>query len=158
VFACTTFLIILSFLKERERLSNSRSTHSTRAAFNLRNTIRVLTDKLALRLRASWLMTFPITSRLFTYSFTFRFRCLAVSDAMRLLANSNTFWAIKHFTSLVRTFNFALRLFTLYIADRVSWFRTACVAFGWFAYWIANCRAVRVIAFPRALWMALNTS
>jgi hypothetical protein len=69
-------------------------------------------------------MTFPVALGLFTDSLAFRLRSLAVSDTMRLLANSDTFWAVEHFTPFVRAFNFTLRFFTFYIANSISRFST----------------------------------
>lgn len=48
-------------------------------------------------------------------------------DAMWLFANSNTFWAIFGFTSFVWAFDFTFWFLALYIANRISWFLTACM-------------------------------
>jgi len=93
-------------------------------------------------------MTFPIAFRFFAHWFTLGLGSLAVSYAMRLFADSNTFWAIKHFTSFIWAFNFAFWFFAFNIADSVLWFGTAGVAFWGLADWIADSWAMWVIAFP----------
>jgi hypothetical protein len=62
-------------------------------------------------------MAFPVALGFLADSLTFRFRSLAMSDAMGLLANSNTLRAVEHFATFIWAFNFALGLFTLYIAN-----------------------------------------
>ena len=129
-------------------MRNSRSSHSAGTALNFRNAVGVLTNKLALRLGAVGLVTFPIASRLFANGFTFGLGSLAVSDTMRLLANSYAFRAVKHFTSFIGTFNFTFRLFTFDITNSIFRFSTAGVAFRRFANRVTDGRAVRVIALP----------
>ena len=67
-------------------------------------------------------MTFPVTFRFFADWFTFWFRGLAMSNAMGLFADSNTFRAVKHFTSLIRAFNFTFGFFAFDVADCVFGF------------------------------------
>jgi hypothetical protein len=156
MFTLTTFFILSGFFKEGEGLSNSRSSHSTRATFNFRNTVRVLTDKFTLGFRASGFMTFPVTSGFFTDGFTFGFGSLTVGDAMRLFADSDTLRAVEHFTSFIRAFNFAFGFLTFYVADSVLGFGTTGVTFRRFTYRIADSGAVRIVTFPRALGMTLK--
>ena len=124
MFTLTTFFIFRGFFEEGERLSNSRSSHSTRATFNFRNTVRVLTDKFALRFRAGGFMTFPVTSGFFTDGFTLGFRSLAVSNAMGLFTDGDTFRAVEHFTSFIRAFNFAFGFLAFDVANSVFRFST----------------------------------
>ena len=93
-------------------------------------------------------MAFPIASWLLAYRLTFRLGCLAMSNAVRLLADCHTFWAIEHFASFIWAFNFALGFFTFYVADGVLRLRAGGVTLGGFTYRIANGGAVRVITFP----------
>jgi len=90
----------------------------------------------------------PIATRLLADGFTLRFRCLAVSYAVRLLANSYALRAVEHFTTFIWTFNFTFRLLALNIANGILRFSAGCVTFRRFTYRIANSRAVGVIAFP----------
>ena len=112
-------LISLSFLKEWERLSNSGCTERAWAALNFRNAIRILENKLAFGLRTLRLVAFPIAFRFFTNWLAFVFGCLAVSDAMRLFADSYAFRAVKHFAAFIRAFNFAFGFFAFNIANCV---------------------------------------
>jgi hypothetical protein len=115
----TALFISFSFFKEWEWLSNSGSSQSTWAALNFRYAIGVFADQLAFRLRACRLLTFPITFWFLTDWLAFWLRCLAMSNAMGLLAYSNTFRAVEHFTAFVWAFYFAFGFLTFYIADSV---------------------------------------
>ena len=156
MFTLTTFFIFSSFFEEGERLSNSGSSHSTRATFNFRNAIGIFTDQLTFRFRAGGFMTFPVTSGFFTDGFTFGFGSLTVGDAMRLFTDSDALRAVEHFTSFIRAFNFTFRFLTFYVADSVLGFGTTGVAFRRFTYGIADSGAVRIVTFPRALGMTLK--
>ena len=123
VFALAALLVGLGLLEEWEGLTDSGSSHSAGAALNLRNAVGVLADKLALGLGALGLVAFPVAFRFFAYRLTFGLRGLAVSDTVRLFANSNTFGAVKHFTSFIRAFNFAFWFFAFNIANSVFRFR-----------------------------------
>ena len=120
----TAVLVCLSFLKEWERLSNTRSSKSTWATFDLRYTVGILAHQLAFWFRAVWFMTFPVTFGFFTNWFALRFGCLAVSHAMRLFADCDALRAVKHFTSFIWAFDLALRFFTFHIANCVFGFGT----------------------------------
>ena len=122
--ALTAFFVLGSFLEEGEGLSNSRSSQSARAAFDFRHTVGVLANKLALGFGAVGLVAFPVASGFFAYGFAFGFRSLAVSNAVRLFADGNTFRAVKHFTTFVRAFNFTFGFFTFYVADGIFGFST----------------------------------
>ena len=137
-------------------MRNFGGSHCTSTAVDFWDTVRIFANQLTFRFGAVGFVTFPIALRLFTNRFTFRFRGLAVSDAVGLFANSDTFRTVKHFTSFVRTFNFALRLFTFDIANGVLRFSTRCMTFWWFTDRVTNGGAVRIITFPRALGMALR--
>jgi hypothetical protein len=76
---------------------------------------------------------------------------------MRSFADSDTFGTVEHLASLVWAFNLTFRLLTFYITNSVLWFGARSVTFGRFAHRIADCRAVWVIAFPRALRVALRS-
>jgi hypothetical protein len=119
MLALATIFISLSFLKERERLSNSGSAYRARAALNFWHTIRIFANKLTFRLRAGRFVTFPIAFRFFANRLAFRLRCLTMSNAMRLLANSNAFGAIEHFASFIGTFDFTFWFFAFNIANRI---------------------------------------
>ncbi len=157
MLALAALLIGFSLLEEGEGLRDSRGSHSARAAFNFRNAVRIFTNKLAFGLRAVRLVAFPIASRLFANRLTFGLRSLTVGNTMGLLANSDTLRAVEHFTTFIWTFNFTLGFFTLYVADGVFRFSTTGVAFRRLTDWVTNCRAVRIITFPRALGVALRS-
>ena len=154
--ALTAFLILGSFLEEGEGLSNSGGSKSARAALDFRNTVGVLTNELTLGFGAVGLVAFPVASRFFADGFTFRLGGLAVSDAVGLLADGDTLGAVEHFAAFIRAFDFALGFLALYVANGIFGFSTGSVALGRFADGVANGGAVRVIAFPRALGMALK--
>jgi hypothetical protein len=100
-------------------------------------------------------MAFPITSWLFTYRLTFWFWCLAMSDAMRLLAHRHAFRTIEHFASFIRAFNFTFRFLTFHVANCIFRFSTRSMAFWGFADWITNSWAMWIVTFPGTLRMAL---
>jgi len=112
-------VLLFSFFEERERLCNSGGSESARAALDFRNAIRIFANKLALGLRAVRLVAFPIAFRFFANWLAFGFGCLAVSDAMRLFADSYAFRAVKHFAAFIRAFNFAFGFFAFNIANCV---------------------------------------
>ena len=151
----TALFVSFSFFKEWEWLRYSRGSQSTWAAFDFRNAIGVFADQLAFRFRACRFLAFPVAFWFFTDWFAFWFRCLTVGNAMGLLAYSNTFWAVEHFTAFVWAFYLALWFFTLNVADSILWLSAWCVASWGFADWIADSGAMWVIALPRALGMAL---
>ena len=93
-------------------------------------------------------MAFPVTFRFFADWFTFGFRGLAMSNAMGLFAYSNTFWAVKHFTSLIRAFNFTFGFFAFDVTDCVFGFGARSMALRGFANWVANGGAMWVVTFP----------
>jgi len=101
-------------------------------------------------------VAFPVTFWFFADGFAFWLRSLAMSYTMRSFANSDAFRTIEHFTSFIRAFDFTFWLFTLDIANGIFWFSARSVALGRLANWIAYSWAVRVVALPRALWMALS--
>ena len=105
-------------------MGDFRSSHGTRTAINLRDTVGVFTNKFTLGFRASGFVAFPVTFRFFADWFTFWFRCLTVSNAMGLFADSNTFRAVKHFTSLIRAFNFTFGFFAFDVTNGVFGFGT----------------------------------
>jgi hypothetical protein len=156
MFALTTIFISLGFFEEGEGLGDSWCSHGTRAAFNFRNAIRIFTYKFTFGFRTIWFVAFPITFGFFTYWFTLRLRSLTVSDTVRLFANSDTLWAVEHFTTFIRAFNFTFGFFTFYITDGVLRFGTGGVTLGGFANWVTYCWAVRIVAFPRALRVAFG--
>jgi len=146
--ALAALVLFLSFFEEGERLGNSRSSESARAAFNFRNAIGIFANKFALGFGAVGLVAFPVAFRFFANRFTFRLRSLAVSNTMRLFADSNALRAIKHFTSFIRALNFAFRFFTFDVANSVFRLGARSMAFRRFADWIANSRAMGIVAFP----------
>ena len=137
-------------------MSNSRSSHSTRTAFNFRNTVRIFTDQFTFRLRTSGFVTFPVASGFFANSFAFRLRGLAVSNTVGLFADSYTFRTVIHFATFVGTFDFTFRFFTFNIANSVSGFSAGSVAFRGFANGVTNSGTMGVVAFPGTLRMALS--
>ena len=154
--ALAALVLLFSFFEEWEGLSNSRSSEGARAAFNFRNAIGVFANKFALGLGAVGLVAFPVAFGFFTNRFAFWFGGLAMSNAVRLFANSNALGAIKHFASFIRALDFAFRFFAFNIANSVFRFGAGGMALGGFADRVANSRAMGVIAFPRALRMALK--
>ena len=129
-------------------MGDFRSSHGTWAAVNLGDTVGVFANKFALGFRASGFVAFPVTFGFFADWFTFGFGCLAMSNAMGLFADSNTFWAVKHFTSLIRAFNFTFGFFAFDVANSVFGFSTGSVALRGFANWVANSGAMWVVTFP----------
>ena len=117
--ATATVLIRLRFLKEGERLSNSRRSHVALAALDFRNAIRIFANKLAFGLRTVRLMAFPIAFRFFADRLAFWLRSLAVSNAMRLFAYCYALRAVEHFAAFIRTFDFAFWFFAFDVADCV---------------------------------------
>jgi hypothetical protein len=120
--ARATLVISLSLLEEGIRRGNSRSSNSAGAALNFRSTVGIFTDEFALRLGALRFVTFPVAFGFLADSLTLRLRSLAMSDTMGLLANSDTFRAVKHFATFIRALNFTFRLLTLYIANSILGF------------------------------------
>ena len=129
-------------------MGNFRSTHGTRAAINLGDTVGVFANKFALGFRASGFMAFPVTFWFFTDWFAFWFRGLAMSNAMGLFADSDALGAVKHFTSLIGAFNFTFGFFTFDVANGIFGFSAGSVAFWGFANWVANSGTVWIITFP----------
>jgi hypothetical protein len=78
-------------------------------AFNLRSASRVFTNQFTLGLRAEGFRTFPVTNGFGTNGFTFRFRYLAMGDAVRGIAYVDTLRAIHQFTSFIRAHRSAVR-------------------------------------------------
>jgi hypothetical protein len=124
LFALTTLFILFGFLKDREWCINSWSTKSARTALNFRCAVRIFADQFTLGFGASWFFTFPIAFWFFANWFAFRFWCLAMCHAVGLFANSDTFWAVEHFTSFIWAFYFTFWFFTFNIADSILWFST----------------------------------
>ena len=154
MLALAAIFIRFSFLKEGERLSNSRRAHSARAALNFRSTVGVLADQFTFGFRAGGFVAFPVALGLFTDGFALRFRSLAVGDAVRLLADSDALRTVEHFAAFVGALDFALRLLAFDVTDRVFGLSAGSVAFRRLADGVADGRAVGVIALPGALGMA----
>jgi hypothetical protein len=157
-FASAASLVLLSFLEEGEGRGNSRGSSSARAALNFRSAIRIFTNKFALGFRAVGFMTFPVALGFLADSLALRFRSLAVSYAMRLLANCDTFRAVEHFAAFIRAFDFTFRLFTFYIANGIFRLSAGRVAFRRLTYGITDCRTVRIVTLPGALRVTLSIS
>lgn len=135
---------------------NGGRTSSTRTAVHFGNATGIFADQLAFRFGTGWLCAFPVTLRLLAHRFALRLGRLAVSDAVRLFADRHTFGAVKSGATFVGTFNFALRLLTFDVTNRVFGFGARSVATRRFTNWVANCGTVRVVAFPRTLRVALK--
>jgi len=146
--ATAAVLVRCRFFEERERLRNARGAHAALAAFDFRNAIRIFANKFAFGFRALRLVAFPVAFGFFADRLAFRFGRLAVSDAVRLFAYCDALRTVEHFAAFIGTLDFALWFFAFYITDRVFRFGAGCMAFGWFADWIAYGWAVRIIAFP----------
>ncbi len=146
--ALAAIILLFSFFEEGERLSNSRSSQSARAAFNFRNAIRIFANKFALGFGAVRFVAFPVAFRFFADRFAFRLGSLAMGNAMRLFADSYAFWAVKHFTAFIRAFDFTFGFFAFDVANCVFGFGARSVAFRRFADGVANSGAMGVIAFP----------
>ncbi len=156
MFALAAVLVGLGFLEEGEGLGHSGSSEGTRAAFNFGDAVGVLADQLALGFGAVGLVALPVAFGFLADGFTFRLGSLAVSDAVGLLADGDALGAVEHLAAFVGAFNFTLGLFAFYIADSVLGFGAGSVALGRLADWVANGGAVRVVAFPGTLRMALG--
>jgi len=111
----------------------SKSICFARAAFYFRSAVWIFANQFTFWLRAAGFFAFPITFRLLADGFTFGFRGLTVSYAVRLFADSYTFWAVVLFAAFVGAFNFAGGFFAFYIADGVLWLCAARMAFWWLA-------------------------
>jgi hypothetical protein len=120
--ALAALVLFFSFFEEGERLSNSRSSQSAGAAFNFRNAVRIFTNQFTFGFGAIGLVAFPVAFGFFANRFAFGFRSLAMSNAVRLFANSYTFRAVKHFTAFIRAFDFAFGFFAFDIANSVFGF------------------------------------
>jgi hypothetical protein len=149
IFSTSAALLVgRSLLEEGERLGNSGSTHSARAALNLGHAVGVLADKLALRLGAGGLVALPVASGLLADSLALGLGGLAVGNTVRLFADCDALGAVKHFAALVGALDFAFRFFAFDIADCVFRFRAGGVALGGFADWVADRRAMGIVALP----------
>ncbi len=148
MLALAAVFVRFGFLEEGEGLRNSRSSHSAGAALNFRDAVGVLADQLALGFRAGRLVTLPVTLGFLTDGFAFGLGSLAVGDAVGLFADCDALRAVEHFATFIRALDFALRLFTLDVADGVLGLGARSVAFRRLADGVANGRAVRVVAFP----------
>ncbi len=124
MFALTAVLVRCGFLEEGEGLSDSGGSHSAGAALNFRHAVGVFTDKFALGFGTGRLVAFPVASGFLANGFTLRLGGLAVSDAMRLFADSHTLGAVEEFTAFVRAFDLTLRLLALNITNSVLGFST----------------------------------
>jgi len=144
----TAFILLFTFFKERERLSDFRSSKGARAALNFRNTIGIFANKFAFRFRAGGFVAFPVTFGFFANRFAFGFWGLAMSNAMGLFANCDTFGAVEHFATFIWAFDFTFGFFAFNVADGVFGFGARSMAFWWFANWVANSGAMRIIALP----------
>ncbi len=111
--------VLFSLLEEGEGLRQSGTSDSARTALDFGSTVGIFAYEFAFGFGAVGFVAFPVTFRFFTNSFTFRFGSLAVGDAMRLFADSDTFGAVKHFTSFIGAFNFTGGFFTFYVANCV---------------------------------------
>ena len=103
-------------------MSNSGSSQSARAAFNFRNAVRIFANKFAFGFGAVGLVAFPVAFRFFANRFAFRLGSLAMSNAVRLFADSYAFRAVKHFTAFIRAFDFAFGFFAFDVANCVFGF------------------------------------
>jgi hypothetical protein len=122
--ARAAFLVSSSFLEEGERSSDSSTSHSARAAFDLGDTVGIFADKLAFGLGAVGFVAFPVALGLFAYGFALRLGSLTMSDAMGSLADSDALRAVKHLASLVRALNFTFRFLALHVTESILWFGT----------------------------------
>jgi hypothetical protein len=120
----TTLIILFTFFENGHTRVNRGTTGIARTTFNFSSTVRVFTYKFTFGLRALRLLALPVTFRFFTDSFTFRFRYLAMGDAMGFFTNSNTFGTIIHFTCFIRAHNLTIRLFTFNITYSILRFLT----------------------------------
>jgi hypothetical protein len=94
----------------------------TLAALNFWSAARVLTNQLALWLRALGLRAFPVAFWLFTNCFTFRFGGLAMGDTVWGFADIYTLGAVISLASFIRAHDGAVRSLTLNITNCVFGF------------------------------------
>ena len=137
-------------------MRNFRGSHSAGAAVNFGNAVGVFAYEFTFGFGAVGFVAFPVTFGFLADGLAFWFGSLAVSNAVRLFADSDAFRAVEHFASFIGAFNFTFGFLTFDIADGVLGFSTRSVTFRRFADRVANCRAVRIIALPGALRVALN--
>jgi len=116
--------VLFSLLEERHVDACCTAAHIAITALDFRDTVRVLADKLAFRLRASWFVTLPVTFGLLADCFAFRLWSLAVSHAVRSLADCDTLGTVEHLAAFVWAFYLAFRLLAFDVTDCVSWFST----------------------------------
>jgi hypothetical protein len=107
--ALAALVLFFGFFEEREGLCDSRSSEGARAAFDFRNAIRVFADKFALGFRAVGLVAFPVALGFFADRLAFGLGSLAVSDAVRLFADSYALGAVEHFAAFIRAFNLHIK-------------------------------------------------
>jgi len=103
--ATAASLVRFSFFEEGEGLSNSGSSLITVATVDFRNAVGIFTDEFTFGFGAVGFVTLPVASGFFAHGFAFRFRSLAVGNAVRLFAHSDTFRAVEHFAAFIRAFN-----------------------------------------------------
>ena len=137
-------------------MRDSRSSHGAGAALDFRHAAGIFADQLALGFWAVRFMAFPVALGFFTNGFALGFGSLAVSDAVRLFADSDALGAVEQLASFIRAFDLAFGFFALDIANGVFGLSATGVALGWLADWVANGRAVGVVALPGTLGVALE--
>jgi hypothetical protein len=93
------------FFEEGEGLRNSGSSKGARAAFDFRNAVGILANEFTFGFGAVGFVAFPVASGLLADGLTLGFRSLAVGNAVRLFAHSDTFRAVEHFAAFIRAFN-----------------------------------------------------
>ena len=99
-------------------------------------------------------MTFPVASRFFANGFAFWLGSLAMSYAVRLLANSHALRTVKHFATFVWALNFTFRFLAFDVADGIPRLSTGGMTPRRFTNGVANCWTMGVVALPRTLWVA----
>lgn len=101
-------------------------------------------------------MAFPVALGLLADGLALGFGSLAMGDAMGLFADSNALRAVEQLAAFVRALNLTLRLLAFDVANSVFGFSTGSMALGRLTYRVADGRAVRVVALPGTLRVALS--
>ena len=73
---------------------------------------------------------------------------MAVSHAMRRLANCHAFWTVLCFAGFVWAKDLAIRFLAFHVAHRVLWLLAGCVTFWRLANGLTDCVATGVVTFP----------
>jgi len=106
-------------------------------------------------LAVCWAVAFPVTQWFFTYTFTFWGWVGALGVALRLFANSVTFWARTFFAMFYGAANLALWFVALDSALRATKFLAAGGTTWLFTNRLAHLITYWRVALPLAFWVTV---